>query len=311
MCRNEPVSKHFRVEQACILLQRTEYEPATAELNDAVEKYPDCPQFRALRGLSRAEAAEHEDDAALSAAEADVAKAANEEHLKPLVRTARGIIAYKKLKYDEAVADLSWLIENGSDNSRVRKYRGCCHTARGDFDRAISDFMDALERDASELEFWQIIRLLAEAHQKKGDFDRALGYHNLIVQTYPADPNAYFDRATLLATMGRNDRALDDMDRIVRLLPQEPGVYMVRALMCVLAKSDWDRALADMNCAIALEPRASFNYACRAFLHIKKSNYIKSFVDLVLCVQTLDQTELKFYWRIDRNRGVFIYFSNI
>jgi hypothetical protein len=76
-------------------------------------------------------------------------------------------------------------------------------------------------------------------------------------------------------------------------------------VILALAQGDTNRALADMDSAIALQPGLSFFYAFRGYLRGKKLDCAPALKDFLLCFATLDQLEFKLTWNLDRERGRF------
>jgi hypothetical protein len=90
--------------------------------------------------------------------------------------------------------------------------------------------------------------------------------------------------------------------RIVQLDPQSMGAYTYRAVLDLLVLHDRDRALADLDRALAIDPRGSLHYALRSYLHGAKKEFVPALRDLVLCVRTLGLIEIRFIWRYDSGR---------
>jgi tetratricopeptide (TPR) repeat protein len=122
-------------------------------------------------------------------------------------------------------------------------------------------------------------------HYARGDLDSALADYTKRVELEPKNPDAYDRRGllyqakamretsaaqpTLAATMAAAkhlERALADHDRAIELDPKYASAYMNRAEV-YRKNGDRDRALADFGKAIELAPNDAFAYAHRGFLH--------------------------------------------
>ena len=79
----------------------------------------------------------------------------------------------------------------------------------------------------------------------------------------PELAKAYYTRALDWASQGNHDRALADFNMAVELDPKLPGIYYNRALSWS-EKGDHDRAIADYNASLQLSPRDSRAYTGRA-----------------------------------------------
>ncbi len=73
--------------------------------------------------------------------------------------------------------------------------------------------------------------------------------------------------------------------------------------MTLLARHDWDRALADMDLALTIEPQGSPCYLFRGILNAKKGRLLPTCRDLAGFLLTFDQTEFQFFCHIELPRG--------
>lgn len=101
------------------------------------------------------------------------------------------------------------------------------------------------------------------------DIERAVGLWTVI------EANACDDRLRVGALIGRSrlyasrfdhDRAIADMDAAVALTPDDPLVYVERGQRVMLLY-EWDRVLADYNRALQLDPLYVDAYYYRAILY--------------------------------------------
>ncbi len=85
------------------------------------------------------------------------------------------------------------------------------------------------------------------------------------------------------------------------LLPRIAGLYA--GAVSGLGR---DEALADMDRCLALEPEASFAYACRAIFHAHAGHFLPTCRDLALFVLTFDRRQYHPYVTIDRVNRRFL-----
>lgn len=86
-----------------------------------------------------------------------------------------------------------------------------------------------------------------------GRIEEALHDYGEVIEADPNYPEYHFDRAALLRRLGREDEALRDYDEAIRLSPPFPEAYFNRAVVRA-ALGDVDGALRDLGETIALEP---------------------------------------------------------
>ena len=87
------------------------------------------------------------------------------------------------------------------------------------------------------------------AHKFKGDFDRALEDYDQAILLNPSYANAYNNRGVIYRLKGENDRAIADYDQAIWLDSNVPAFFYNRAI-AYSEKQDYDRALADFNAVL-------------------------------------------------------------
>lgn len=155
---------------------------------------------------------------------------------------------------DRNIAGCTRLIEDRTESKRVRAIahvgRGLAWRSKGDRDRAINDFTDAIGLD-------------------------------------PDDALAYNNRANLWREMGEVNRAIADLSEAIRIDPQPrsdlagPGhvnLHTNRGL-AFHAKGDFERALADYDQALRLDPNDTEALVHRGSIHRMRGNYERAIAD--------------------------------
>jgi tetratricopeptide (TPR) repeat protein len=157
--------------------------------------------------------------------------------------------------------------------------RGNCYAGKGDWDRALRDYDEAVriqpnnydalvnrgnayahhnERDKSTRDYDEALRLNPKMFQAycnralnylaAGDLDRALADLTESVRLNPKFAEGYSRRSTVLFRLKRKDEALADADAAVKLTPDRAEPYLVRAHLrsarreFSLARADFERA---------------------------------------------------------------------
>ncbi|MFL6950578.1 MAG: tetratricopeptide repeat protein, partial [Xanthobacteraceae bacterium] len=89
-------------------------------------------------------------------------------------------------------------------------------------------------------------------HRQKGDYDRAIADFSEAIRLDPKDAAVYNNRGNAWRAKGDNDRAIADYNEAIRLDPKDPVFYRNRG-MAYKATRGFDRALWDYSKANALE----------------------------------------------------------
>uniref|UniRef100_UPI000B1E57A9 tetratricopeptide repeat protein n=1 Tax=Bradyrhizobium tropiciagri TaxID=312253 RepID=UPI000B1E57A9 len=94
---------------------------------------------------------------------------------------------------------------------------------------------------------------------------------------------AYLNRGYAYQVKGDPDRAIADYDRVISLNPKYALAYYNRSLL-YRTKGDLDRVIADCSAAIALDPNYTDAYNTRAIAHLAKGDFRRALADLSLAL---------------------------
>ncbi|MEV0647296.1 tetratricopeptide repeat protein [Phytomonospora sp. NPDC050363] len=112
-----------------------------------------------------------------------------------------------------------------------------------------------------------------------GRVEEALTDYNAVIDVDPNYPEYHFDRAALLRRLGREEEALADYDEAIRLSPPFPEAYFNRAVVRA-ALGDVDGSLADLTETLALEPHNVDACVNRAELLMERGRYDEAATDV-------------------------------
>jgi len=116
------------------------------------------------------------------------------------------------------------------------------------------------------------------AYIAKGDYDRAITDFNRTIEVDPRNGLAYINRSHAYERKKEYDRALADAMRGVELAPREVMGFVNRAAAYIGFK-DYNSAIADTNRAIQLAPGASLAFLNRAFAYEKLGERDRAIAD--------------------------------
>jgi lipoprotein NlpI len=132
--------------------------------------------------------------------------------------------------------------------------RGNAYSDKGDTDRAIADFNEAIRLDPTSAVAFDN---RGSAYHDKGDNDRAIADYNEAIRLDPKSGKAFAGRGTAFSDKGDFERAIADYDEAVRLNPKSTVAYFVRGRAYLFAGSV-EKALADFNQASAQAPENAY-----------------------------------------------------
>jgi len=95
------------------------------------------------------------------------------------------------------------------------------------------------------------------AYRDKGDYDRAIADYNEAIRLDPKNSIAYGNRGNVYKDKGDYDRAIADYNEAIRLDPKNFKVYLNRGLANLYAGS-LAKALADVNRSSELDPKYAY-----------------------------------------------------
>jgi Tfp pilus assembly protein PilF len=144
-----------------------------------------------------------------------------------------------------------------------------------DYDRAISDYDQAIRLDPKQAEFYDN---RGEAYVAKGDYDRAIADLDHAIRLKPDFPDPYSYRGLAYGRKGDFDRAMADLNKAIALNPRFARGYGNRAAIHQL-RADAGRAIADAEESIRLDLKDAFAYNVRGRAYFDKGQYALAIVD--------------------------------
>ena len=240
----------------------------------------------------------------------------------------RGVVFVEQREIDRALADFDRVAAAGAGKyeSTALVYRGWCYAAKGQHERAIADLSRAIENSVIS-EAW-VYRTRARSYQEIGDPVKALADLDEAVLLQPRDVSVSLHRTEVLMGLGDFTGAAWEAHRLERLLPTQPGPYFLHSVTAWLATCDRDRHLAeivkmvtqleqalpsapaphlvhtlaasmkgvgqnrasaDLDRCLALEPHLSSPYAFRAIFNAYQGKFVPTCRDLALFVLKFDR----------------------
>jgi len=270
-------------ERAEAFYKRGAFKEAIAEYTKAIELEPEWAQAFLGRGNARVWGL----DSNMELGQEDYDRAAA---LDPQYRDFAQAVKYTNDgDLLRAIETFDMVIKNNINLMDAYSYRGNLYHLVGDFDKAISDNTEAIRLnpdfpgnytnrayaynetgryDMAIADCDGVINLYpdnfyaylfrGEAHYRKGNSSKALDDINSAIQLNPDNRGGsafypYHIRATIYQVEGNYSRAIPDYSQVIRFLPDNPSLYIDRGY-CYLRTGDYDRATADIDTALRLDP---------------------------------------------------------
>ena len=173
---------------------------------------------------------------------------------------------------DARVAACSRVIASGTvkgpNLANTYGWRGMAWSEKGQLDRAIADFDQALT----------LVPTSAAIHNErgfallsKGDNEKALADFDAVIQFDPASAQAYLGHGTAQLNLRRYELAIKDFDEVLKLDPKSADAYNNRGYSYLISGQP-DRALADLDEAIEINPRNSPPHSNRGLAYQDKGD---------------------------------------
>jgi len=140
---------------------------------------------------------------------------------------------------DQTIAGCTRVIQSGRENQRdlASAYfnRGVAYGYKGDFDRAVRDFDQAIKLDPNEA---IPLNNRGSAYYQIGQVDRAIQDFDLAIKLNPNYPDALNNRGLAYISQGQYDRAIQDFDQVLKLDPKDADAIRNRAMAITRKKTD-------------------------------------------------------------------------
>jgi lipoprotein NlpI len=164
--------------------------------------------------------------------------------------------------------------------------RGKAYMVKGDNDRAIADYNQAISINPRNATFYNNRGI---AYRNKGDFDRAIADYSQAIRLNPKDHDVYYNRGIVYRNKGDQDRAIADYNQAISLNPKDPDFFNNRAF-AYREKGDLNHAIADYSEAIRLAPKNDAFYARRSRAYLYGGDVAKALADMSQAAE-LDPTD--------------------
>ncbi|MGL5059475.1 MAG: tetratricopeptide repeat protein, partial [Microcoleus sp.] len=155
------------------------------------------------------------------------------EELKYLTLVTVGVSAYAADDWDNTIAQLTTALSEAKPNktaldpAAIYFYRGTAYSRKGEYERAIADYNQAIQLNPKLAEAFYN---RGTAYSNKGEYDRAIADYDRAIQLNPKYAKAFNNRGTAYSNKGEYDRAIADYDRAIQLNPKLAEAFNNRGI---------------------------------------------------------------------------------
>jgi len=197
--------------------------------------------------------------------------------------SVRGLEYYDKSLYPQAIADLTACINLKPNNPHLFAYRSEVYFYNDEYEKAVQDMRKAheLNPDIYEESPEDWLGRWTSTYVAKRDLEKVLEAYTRMIKHNPNIADLYTLRAWNYIELGRYDEAIKDYTKAIDLSPNNPEVLARRGGLGYRINGEFEKALADCNNAIKLDPDASMPYYFRGCILFDMKKYDEAKNDLI------------------------------
>jgi tetratricopeptide (TPR) repeat protein len=180
---------------------------------------------------------------------------------------SRGLAYRLKGEYDRAIQDYSQAIKLDAKSADAYNNRGVAYDNKGDYDHAIQDYDQAIKlRPSAEAHFNR-----GNAYLGKGQHDHAIDDYNQALKLKPDFAPALDNRCWARAVVGMLRPALADCNEALRLMPNNAATFDSRGFV-FLKMTQFDAAVSDYDAALRINPERAFALYGRGLARLRNED---------------------------------------
>ncbi len=187
----------------------------------------------------------------------------------------RGVASFRRGEVDKAIADFTEAIRLNPNGVSAYVNRAHASASKGQLELALADCNTAIQLDPKLAGAYSVRGV---AWERKGEHDKAIADCDQAIHLDPKLANAFAARAAAWLNKGEFDKSLADCDQVIRLDANDPMAYVTRGRVW-FNKGALDKVLADDNEAIRLNPRFARAFSDRGLAWLQRGELDKALAD--------------------------------
>ena len=181
--------------------------------------------------------------------------------------SSRGVAYRLKGEYDRAIQDYGQAIKLDAKSATAYANRGVAYDNKAEYDRAIQDYDQAIKlKPSAEVHFNR-----GNAYLGKGQHDHAIDDYNQALKLKPDFAAALDNRCWARAVVGILRQALADCNEALRLMPNNAATLDSRGFV-FLKLTQFDAAVSDYDAALRVDPKRAFALYGRGLARLKNAD---------------------------------------
>ena len=188
---------------------------------------------------------------------------------------------FRRGEYDRAIADFNEAITLSPDDAGTYYNRGIAYGEKGEYNLAIADYDKAIKLKP---DYAAAYGNRGIAYARKMDSDRAIANYDEVIELKPDDARAYNSRGNAYSDKGEYDKAIADFNKAIELKPDYAAAYNNRGTAYIY-KREYDKAIEDFNRAIELKPDYADAYNNRGATYSRKGEYDRAIADYTQAIK--------------------------
>jgi len=135
--------------------------------------------------------------------------------------------------WEDSISLWSNVLKNYPSLQIAYNNRGTAYLRRGDYDKAIFDYDQALRINPNFFKkAYDLYDNRGSAYLMKGDYERAIADYDQALRIKPNDANSYHNRGTAYLYKGDPEKAIADFNKALEINPGYAETYFNKALAC-------------------------------------------------------------------------------